>query len=65
MPTGTPPIGLFRTFARNLPMTVTRGTPDDPCRTAGREPVLTRVAYALHDSSDIDDEVWRADITVP
>jgi alkylhydroperoxidase family enzyme len=119
MPPGRPPIGLFRTFARNLPMTVamsqwgryelgpqlsltmrereivilrtcarcgceyewgvhlmvfahrvaltraevaslTHGSPDDPCWTAGREPVLIRAADALHDSSDIGDELWRS-----
>jgi len=119
MPPGRPPIGLFRTFARNLPMTIamsqwgryelgpqlsltmrereivilrtcarcrceyewglhlmvfahrvelaraeitslTHGSPDDACWTTGREPVLIRVVDALHDSSDIDDELWRS-----
>lgn len=119
MPAGMAPIGLFRTFARNLPMTaamgewgryqlgrrlsltvrereivivrtcarcrceyewgvhlmvfarragltgdeitsLTRGSSDDPCWTAGQERALIRVADALHDSSDLDDELWRA-----
>jgi alkylhydroperoxidase family enzyme len=119
MPAGTPPIGLFRTFARNLPMTsamhgwgryqlgrhlsltlrereivivrtcarcgceyewgvhlmffaersgitdsqirsLTQGVPDDPCWTLRRERVLIRVVDALHDTSDIDDELWAA-----
>lgn len=119
MPVGIPPIGLFRTFARNLPMTVamshwgryelgrqlsltlrerevvtlrtcarcgceyewgvhvmafidlaeltpaeitslTCGSPDDPCWTAGREAMLIRMVDALHDSYDIDDELWRS-----
>jgi len=119
MPTGHPPIGLFRTFAKNLPMTIamshwgryelgrqlsltirereivilrtcarcrceyewgvhlmvfaqragltrheiaslTHGSPDDPGWPAGREPMLIRVADALHDSSDVDDKLWRS-----
>ncbi|MFC7534519.1 carboxymuconolactone decarboxylase family protein [Actinoplanes sp. GCM10030250] len=119
MPPGVPPIGLFRTFAKNLPMTVamshwgryelgrqlsltlrereivilrtcarcrceyewgvhvmtfagraglshdeitslTHGFPDDPCWTAGREAALIRMVDALHDSSDLDDELWRS-----
>ena len=123
MPAGVAPIGLFRTFARNLPMTVamsgwgryelgrrlsltmrereivivrtcarcrceyewgvhlmffaervgltpahivslTHGSPDespdDQCWTTERERVLIRVVDALHDSSDIDDHLWRA-----
>ncbi|MEU7908903.1 carboxymuconolactone decarboxylase family protein [Actinoplanes sp. NPDC049118] len=119
MPAGVPPIGLFRTFARNLPMTVamsdwgryqlgprmsltmrereivivrtcarcrceyewavhlrffadrvrltpdqivslTDGSPEDPCWTAVRERVLIRVADALHDSADVDDDLWLA-----
>jgi len=118
MPAGVPPIGLFRTFAKNLPMTVamsgwggyelgrrlsltlrereivivrtcarceceyewgvhlmvfggragltgdeiaslTRGSADDPCWAGGRERALIRVADALHDAADIDDELWR------
>lgn len=117
-PAGMPPIGLFRTFAKNLPMTIamshwgryelgrelsltlrereivilrtcarcgceyewgvhlmvfadragltptevtslTRGSPGDPCWTAGREATLIRMTDALHDSCDIDDELWR------
>jgi alkylhydroperoxidase family enzyme len=119
MPAGMRPIGLFRTFAKNLPMTVamsewgryqlgrrlslttrereiviirtcarcgceyewgvhlmlfarragltggevaslTRGSPDDTCWTTDRERVLIRVVDALHDSSDIEDELWRS-----
>jgi alkylhydroperoxidase family enzyme len=118
MPPGQPPIGLFRTFARNLPMTaamstwgryelgrslsltlrereivilrtcarcgceyewgvhvlvfadradltreqvasLTHGTPADPCWTTARETALIRVADALHDTADVDDELWR------
>ncbi|MEU8424766.1 carboxymuconolactone decarboxylase family protein [Micromonospora sp. NPDC048835] len=118
MPVGMPPIGLFRTFAKNLPMTtamsnwgryelgrdltltlrereivilrtcarcgceyewgvhvmvfadragltpaevtsLTCGSPDDPSWTAGREATLIRMVDALHDSSDVDDELWR------
>ncbi|MFG3577755.1 carboxymuconolactone decarboxylase family protein [Micromonospora chersina] len=119
MPAGVPPIGLFRTFAKNLPMTIamsnwgryelgrdltltlreretvilrtcarcrceyewgvhvmvfadraeltpaevtslTYGSPDDPCWTAGREAMLIRMADALHDSCDVDDELWQS-----
>jgi hypothetical protein len=119
MPAGVPPIGLFRTFARNLPMTVamshwgryelgrqlsvtlrereivilrtcarcrceyewgvhlmvfadraglaraevtslTCGSPDDSCWPAGREAMLIRMVDALHDSSDVGDELWRS-----
>lgn len=119
MPDGLPPLALFRTFARNLPMTIavhqwgryqlgrrlsltlrereivivrtcgrcrceyewgvhlmvfadragltgdeiaslTLGSADDPCWAPGRERVLIRVADALHDSSDVGDELWRA-----
>ncbi|GAA3453548.1 carboxymuconolactone decarboxylase family protein [Dactylosporangium matsuzakiense] len=118
MPAGEAPIGLFRTFARNLPMTVamhpwgryelgrhlslplrereivilrtcarcrceyewgvhlmvfgeragltpaeiaslTHGTPDDACWATGQQRALIRVADALHDTADIDDELWR------
>ncbi|KUL31025.1 carboxymuconolactone decarboxylase family protein [Actinoplanes awajinensis] len=117
MPPGAPPIGLFRTFAKNLPMTaamspwggyelsrqlsltlrereivivrtcarcgceyewgvhvmvfadragltrseiasLTHGHADDSCWSAGRERVLIQVADALHDASDISDELW-------
>lgn len=117
MPAGVAPIGLFRTFARNLPMTVamsgwgryelghrlsltmrereivivrtcarcrceygwgvhlmffadrvgltreqilslTHGSPDDPCWATERERVLIRVVDALHDSSDVSDDLW-------
>src|SRR3954447_11467447 len=119
MPPGQPPIGLFRTFAKNLPMaeamshwgryelgrslsltlrereivilrtcarcgceyewgvhvmlfaeraklspaevtSLTRGSPDDPCWTAGREAMLIRMVDALHDSSDVDDDLWQS-----
>jgi len=119
MPAGMPPIGLFRTFAKNLPMTMamsnwgryelgrdltptlrerevvilrtcarcgceyewgvhvmvfadragltpaevtslTCGSPDDPSWTAGREATLIRMVDALHDSCDVDDELWRS-----
>ncbi|MFG2059264.1 carboxymuconolactone decarboxylase family protein [Micromonospora sp. NPDC048930] len=118
MPTGMPPIGLFRTFAKNLPMTIamshwgryelgrqlsltlrereivilrtcarcrceyewgvhlmvfghragltqaeiaslTHGMPNDSCWATGRQRALIQVADALHDTSDIDDELWR------
>ena len=116
MPPGVPPIGLFRTFARNLPMTVamgewgayelgrklslsmrdreilidrtcarcgaeyewgvhvmffaervglsadqvfslTHGKPDDGCWSS-RESLLIRAADALHDTSDLDEDLW-------
>jgi hypothetical protein len=119
MPTGMPPIGLFRTFAKNLPMTqamshwgsyelsrqlsltlrereivilrtcarcrseyewgvhlmvfarragltraeiasLTHGAPDDSCWTTGRERALIQVVDALHDASDIGDELWQS-----
>ena len=119
MPPGVPPIGLFRTFARNLPMTtamggwgayelgrglslsmrereividrtcarcaceyewgvhvlffadrvglsaaqvtsLTHGSPSDACWTVESERLLVTVADALHDSADIDDELWSA-----
>ncbi|MET7808440.1 carboxymuconolactone decarboxylase family protein [Micromonospora chersina] len=119
MPAGVPPIGLFRTFAKNLPMTIamsnwgryelgrdltltlrereivilrtcarcrceyewgvhvmvladraaltaaevtslTHGCPDDPCWTAGRDATLIRMVDALHESSDVDDALWRS-----
>lgn len=117
MPPGVPPILLFRTLVRNLPMasamgdwgsyelgkqlsltmrdreiaidrtcarcgceyewgvhvaffadrvgltgeqitSLTRGGPDDPCWDE-RDRLLIRAADALHDSSDIDDALWR------
>jgi hypothetical protein len=119
MPAGVPPIGLFRTLARNLPMTVamsqwgryelgrrlsvtlrereivilrtcarcrceyewgvhlmvfadragltraevtslTCGSPEDPGWTADREAMLIRMVDALHDSSDVGDDLWRS-----
>ncbi|MEU8391320.1 carboxymuconolactone decarboxylase family protein [Micromonospora sp. NPDC048843] len=119
MPPGMPPIGLFQTFAKNLPMTIamshwgryelgrqlplalrereiiilrtcarcrceykwgvhlmafadhtgpardevtslTRGSPDDPCGTAGRQAMLIRMVDAPHDSSDVDDDLWQS-----
>jgi alkylhydroperoxidase family enzyme len=117
MPPGVPPIGLFRTFARNLPMTdamaqwgayelgrglslsmrereividrtcarcgaeyewgvhvmffadrvgftpaqvtsLTHGRSDDDCWTETRERLLLRAVDALHDTADVDDELW-------
>ena len=118
MPPGVPPILLFRTFARNLPMmtamggwggyelskrlslpmrdreiiidrtcarcgceyewgvhvaffagrvglsaqqvaSLVHGTASDSCWTAERDQLLIQAADALHDSSDLDDELWR------
>jgi alkylhydroperoxidase family enzyme len=118
MPPGAPPIGLFRTFAKNLPMTVamsewgryelgrrlsltmrereivilrtcarcrceyewgvhlmffadrvdlrrdqitslTHGSPEDPSWTTDRERMLIRVVDALHETADLDDELWQ------
>lgn len=39
---------------------LTCGLPDDPCWTAGREAMLIRMTDALHDSGDVDDELWRS-----
>jgi alkylhydroperoxidase family enzyme len=39
---------------------LTQGVPDDPCWTVERERVLIRVVDALHDTSDIDDDLWSA-----
>lgn len=39
---------------------LTHGTPDDACWTAGRERVLVRVADALHDAADVGDDLWTA-----
>lgn len=117
MPPGVEPIGLFRTFVRNLPMTqamggwggyelgrelslsmrhrelvidrtcarcgceyewgvhvaffadrvglateqirsITHGRPDDDCWTDRGEVLLLRAVDALHDASDIDDDLW-------
>jgi len=119
MPPGQPPIGLFRTFAKNLPMaeamthwgryelgrrlsltlrereivilrtcarcsceyewgvhlmvfadraglgpseisSLTRGSAGDACWTAPRDQALIRVADALHDAGDVDDQLWRS-----
>jgi alkylhydroperoxidase family enzyme len=116
MPPGAEPIGLFRTFVRNLPMTdamaewgayelgrtlslsmrdrevlidrtcarcgaeyewgvhvmffaervglspeqvtsLTHGSADDPCWSA-RDRLLVRAADALHDTADLDGELW-------
>ena len=121
MPAGVEPIGLFRTFAKNAPMTaamhswggyelgrklsltmrdrelvidrtcarcgceyewgvhiaffaervkltrdqissVTHGDSADPCWDSSRDRLLIRVADALHDYSDIDDDLW-ADVS--
>jgi hypothetical protein len=117
MPPGVPPIGLFRTFVANLPMTdamatwgayelsprltltmrdreilidrtcarcgceyewgvhvlffadrvgltpeqvssLTHGSADDGCWTDARDRLLVRAADALHDTADVDDELW-------
>jgi alkylhydroperoxidase family enzyme len=117
MPAGAPPILLFRTFVRNMPMSdamsewgryelskrltltmrdrellidrtcarcgceyewgvhlvffaervgltaeqitsLTHGRADDPCWVDARDRLLLRAADALHDTSDIDDELW-------
>src|SRR6185312_16954070 len=119
MPTGMPPIALFRTYAKNLPMTVamsqwgryelgrhlsltlrereivilrtcarcgceyewgvhlmvfadraglnrseisslTRGSAGDSSWTAPGDRALIRVADALHDAGDVDDQLWRS-----
>jgi hypothetical protein len=39
---------------------LTHGSPDDPCWTTDREAVLIRIADALHDASDVDDDLWRS-----
>ncbi len=123
MPPGAPPIALFRTFARNLPMakamggwggyalsknlsltmrdreividrtcarcgceyewgvhiaffaervkltrkqvqSITHGVAIDPCWTSERDQILIRAVDALHDRSDIDDELWAQVATV-
>jgi alkylhydroperoxidase family enzyme len=119
MPAGAPPIALFRTFVRNLPMTramgkwgayelnrelsltmrdreividrtcarcgceyewgvhvaffaervgldpiqvasLTTGSSDDSCWTDERDRLLIRSVDALHDDSDIADDLWLA-----
>ncbi len=37
---------------------LTHGTPSDPCWFDGRDRVLIEVADSLHDTSQIDDELW-------
>jgi alkylhydroperoxidase family enzyme len=118
MPEGVPPIGLFRTFARNMPMTeamtewggyelsrrlslsmrdrelvidrtcarcgceyewgvhvtffadrvgldanqttsLTHGSAEDSCWVDERDRLLIRAVDALHDHSEIDDDLWR------
>lgn len=118
MPPGVPPISLFRTFARNLPMTeamrgwggyelsrslslsmrdreividrtcarcnceyewgvhlaffadraeldhaqissLTHGSPADPCWTTHRDRLLIMAVDRLHDSADINDELYE------
>jgi alkylhydroperoxidase family enzyme len=127
MPPGVPPILLFRTFVRNLPMakamgtwgtyelskrlslsmrdreividrtcarcgceyewgvhiayfaervgltsehitSLTHGTPAAVCWSTGRDRVLIEVADSLHDTAQIDDELWgrlSAELTEP
>ncbi|MBF9128862.1 hypothetical protein I0C86_07665 [Plantactinospora sp. S1510] len=38
---------------------LTCGSPDDPCWTTGREAMMIRMVDALHDSSDVNDELRR------
>lgn len=118
MPPGVPPLLLFRTFARNLPMTaamtgwggyelsrrlslpirdreiiidrtcarcgceyewgvhvaffadraglsaeqvasLTHGGPGDPCWAGQRDRLLIEAADALHDTADINDDLWH------
>lgn len=118
MPAGAEPIGLFRTFVRNLPMTeamhgwgryelgrqlsvsmrareividrtcarcgceyewgvhlayfadrvglteeqitsLTVGRPDDPCWTDESDRAIIAMVDALHDGSDVDDDLWQ------
>ena len=117
MPAGVPPIGLFRTFARNLPMatamhgwgryelgrdlsvpmrlrevvidrttarcgaeyewgvhvaffaervgltaaqvrSITTGGPDDDCWVDQRERLALELVDQLHDTADVDDDLW-------
>jgi alkylhydroperoxidase family enzyme len=118
MPPGVPPILLFRTFARNLPMatamhgwgsyalskqlslsmrdreividrtcarcrceyewgvhvaffadrvgftpeqvtSLTHGSASDPCWAEARERLLIEAVDAVHDTADLDDDLWR------
>ncbi|MGC4755571.1 carboxymuconolactone decarboxylase family protein [Micromonospora trifolii] len=44
--------------ARDEVTSLTRGSPDDPCWTAGRQAMLIRMVDALHDSSNVGDDLW-------
>jgi alkylhydroperoxidase family enzyme len=46
--------GLTRDQVRSL----THGQAGDPCWTTGRDRVLIRVVDALHDTGDVDDDLW-------
>jgi alkylhydroperoxidase family enzyme len=48
--------GLTRAEIASL----TQGHADDSCWTTGRERALIQVVDALHDASDITDELWRS-----
>jgi alkylhydroperoxidase family enzyme len=44
----------------NQVASLTHGSAEDPCWTDERERLLIRAVDALHDCSDIDDDLWRA-----
>jgi alkylhydroperoxidase family enzyme len=47
---------------------LTHGGPDDPCWTSERDRLLLRLADALHDDSEVGDELWSglaAEFTEP
>lgn len=37
---------------------LTHGGPDDPCWTEERDRLLVRLVDSLHDTADVDDELW-------
>jgi alkylhydroperoxidase family enzyme len=49
-------VGLGRDQLRSLVW----GDADDPCWTEARERVIIRFVDSLHDTADVDDELWRA-----
>ena len=49
-------VGLSADQVRSL----THGTPDEVCWVDPSEPLLLRLVDALHDTSDVDDELWAA-----